>query len=391
MSTTTAGYARKDGRTVTRGIGVAGRVAVSWGAAGGILVGGFLVAAMTLAGQLSGHGLLVTSTGLFITGAVLGFAHGGVLGWLGRPPKVSRRDALAGLALAGAYAIPALLLSWLVSGWIAMTTVALYAGKTLALTGVAVAWLVGLVLVGTAAGHGWSALRGAYGKWEHARVGTLLVGALFGGLLAVFLAERPELWGLRMRVTPVGAVLLATAATLWLAGPVVTVGLALRERLPSPHPAVGFGSRREAFLGIAVAMLVGIGLALVALPFYQAAYGLGTGTAVSALSTALVDEVLLRLFFVTGLAWLLLREFDLSSGRAAALAVLAAAGVQVLVYLPGVLAIGFPSPLTAAAFLTLTVAVPAVAFGVLYWRRGFGAALVAHATALTALFLIVGR
>lgn len=391
MSATTAGYDGRDGRTVTRGIGVAGRVAVSWGAAGGILVGGFLVAAMTLSGQLSGHGLLLTATGLFVTGALLGFVHGGVLGWLGRPVKVSRRDALAGLALAGAYAIPTLLLSWLVAGWIAMTAVAVYAGKALALAGVSVAWLVGLVLVAVAARQGWRALVGAYGKWEHARAGTALVAALFGGLLAVFLAERPELWGLHVRVTPVGAVLLAGAATLWLAGPVVTIGLALLKRLPSPRPAVGFGSRREAVVGVSLAMLVGVALALMALPFYHAAYGVGTGGAVNAVAIALLDEVLLRLFLVTGLAWVLLREFDLEAGRAGVVAVLAAAAVQVLVYLPGVLAIGFPSWATAAAFLTVTAAVPAVAFGLLYVRRGFAPALLAHATALVALFLIAGR
>lgn len=391
MSATTAGYERRDGRTVTRGIGLAGRTAVSWGAAGGILIGGFLVAAMTLAGQLSGHGLLMTATGLFITGAVLGFAHGGVLGWLGRPAKVSRRDALAGLALAGAYAVPALLLSWLVAGWIAMTTVALWTGKTLALVGVVAAWVVGLGVVAAGAANGWRSLRGAYGKWEHARAGTLLVAALFGGLLAVFLAERPELWGLQVRVTPVGAVLLALAATLWLAGPVVTVALALLDRLPRPRPAVGFGTPRQAVLGVAAAMLVGVVLALLALPFYQAAYGIGTGGAAGALAAALVDEVLLRLFLVTGVAWVLLREFDLPPARAAWLAVAVGALAQVLIYLPGVLAVGFPSWMTAVGFLAATALVPAVAFGILYWRRGFGAALLAHATALIALFLITGR
>lgn len=391
MSATMTINERRDGRTVTRGIGVAGRTAVSWGAAGGILVGGFLVAAMTLAGQLSGHGLLVTATGLFLTGAVLGFAHGAVLGWLGRPEKVTKGEALAGLALAGAYAIPALLLSWLVAGWIALTSVALYSGKVVALVGVGAAWLVGLVLVALAGGTGWTALKGAYARWSHAKAGTLLVAALFGGLLAVFLAERPELWGMSLRVTPVGAVLLATAATLWLAGPVVTIGLALMERLPV-RPAVGFGSRREALMSAAVALLVGVVLALVALPFYGAAYGVGAGGgAVAAVTAALVDEVLLRLFLVTAVAWVLLREFKLPARSAALTAVLVAAAVQVVVYLPGVLAIGFPSWMTAAGFLAVTAAVPAVAFGLLYVRRGFGTAVLAHATTLLALFLIAGR
>ncbi len=387
--TTEAEYDRNDGRTLTRGIGTAGKTAVSWAAAGGVLVGGFLVAAMTLTGQLSGHALLLTSAGLFVVGAVLGFVHGAVLGWLGRPAEESRRSALGGLALAVAYAIPALLVSWLIGGWIAMTSTALYAGKTLAIVGCGVAWLVGLGLVALAAENGWSALRQAYAGWSNARVATLIVAALFGGLLAVFLAEQPQIWGLELRVTPVGAVLLALAATLWLAGPMVTVSLGLLDRLPTPLPAKAFGGTGHAVVSIAIALVVGVVMALIALPFYGAHGVHPTGIA-AALSTALVDEILLRLFLMTGVVWLLLREFKVQAAPAAALAVIAAAAVQSLIYLPGVLQVGFPSALTAAGFLATTALIPAVAFGWLFWKRGFGTALVAHATALGALLLIAG-
>jgi hypothetical protein len=388
--TATTQYDPNDGRTLTRGIGVAGKVAVSWAAAGGILVGGFLVAAMTLTGKLSGHALLLTSTGLFVVGAVLGYVHGAVLGWMGRPASEDRRKSLGGLAMSAAYAVPALLLSWLISGWIAMTAVALYAGRMPALIGCGVAWLIGLAVVALSAENGWEALRGAYASWSNARVGTLLVAATFGGLLAVFLAERPMLWGLPLRVTPVGAVLLAAMATLWLAGPIVTLGLAALDRLPGARPAVAFGDPGRAVAGVAIAMMVGVILALLALPFYQTTYGVTTGGVATLLTTALLDEVLLRLFLVTGVVWLLLREFHLRPGRAALLAVAVAAAVQVLMYLPGILTIGFPSLATAIGFVAVAVLVPAVAFGVLYWQRGFGAAVVAHATALAALFMIVG-
>lgn len=390
MMTTESGYDRNDGRTLTKGIGLPGRVAVGWASAGGILVGGFLVAAMTLTGQLSGHALLLTSTGLFVVGAVLGFVHGAVLGWLGRPKETSPRVALSGLALAVAYAVPALLVSWLVAGWIGMTSVALYAGKTAPVVGTGIAWLVGLTLVALAGEHGWKALRNAYSGWSNGRAATLIVAALFGGLLAVFLAEQPQLWGLRLRVTPVGAVLMAVAATLWLAGPMVTVSLGLLDRLPTPRPAHAFGGKGNAVMSIAMALLVGVVLAVIALPFYQAAHGVHPTGLAAAMSTALLDEVLLRLFLMTGVAWLLLREFRVSSGRAAALAVVVAAAVQGLIYLPGVLQVGFPTTATAMGFLTVTALVPAVAFGWLFWRRGFGTALVAHATTLGALLLIAG-
>jgi hypothetical protein len=380
----------KRGMALTLGLGSVGKLAVSWAVAGGILVGGILVAGMTLAGQLSGFGLLLTATGLFVVGGVLGFIHGGLLGWLGRPPTETRRQALASLGMGAVYAVPALLLSWLVAGWIAMTTVALYAGKVAGLIGSGIAWLIGAALLVVAVEHGWSAARRLYAGWSNARVASLLVAALYGGLLAVFLAERPQLWGLQVQVTPVGAVLLATAATLWLAGPVVALSLALLDRMPVTRPAVAFGGRSSALVSIGIAVVVGVVMALIALPFYTTTYGVTTGGMAGVLSGALMDEVLFRLFLVTAVAWVGLREFGFTEGKAVGVAVAVAALAQVLIYLPGVLAIGFPSTATLLGFLAVTALVPALAFGVLYWQRGFGTALVAHATALLALFLIVG-
>jgi hypothetical protein len=89
------------------------------------------------------------------------------------------------------------------------------------------------------------------------------------------------------------------------------------------------------------------------------------------------------------MVWGLVRWHNVAASVAAAYAVAAAAVVQVLVYLPGVNAIGFATTATAAGYLAATVALPAVVFGVLFWKRGIGTALVAHATALVALALII--
>jgi hypothetical protein len=388
MSATRTGENRT-GRPLTLGLGSVGKLAVSWAVGGGVLVGGVLVAGMTLAGQLSGFGLLLTATGLFAVGGALGFVHGGLLGWIGRPAAMSRREALGSLGMGAVYAVPALLLSWLVAGWIAMTSVALYSGKVAGLIGCGIAWLVGAGLLVVAAEQGWSAVRQLYAGWSNARVATLLVAALYGGLLAVFVAERPQLWGLPVQVTPVGAVLLATAVTLWLAGPMVALSLSLLDRLPT-RPAMAFGGRGSAVASIGIAVGVGVVLALMALPFYTTAYGVTTGGVAGVLSSALVDEALFRLFIVTAVAWVGLREFGLTEGRAVGVAIAMATLAQVLIYLPGVLAIGFPSTGTLLGFVAVTAVVPAVAFGVLFWQRGFGTALVAHATAMAALFLIAG-
>lgn len=394
MSATATIERQESGEVVRRGIGLAGKAAVSWSVAGGLLLGGFLVAAMTLAGNLSGNALLLTSSGLFLIGAVLGFVHGGVLGFLGRPAHQTRRQALSGLGLAVLYDIPVLLVGLVVSGWISMTVVAIYMGRIAPTVGVAVAWLIGVVLVAVAARQGWKALGGAYARWPvaQARVGTVLVAGLFAALMILFLADRPVIWGLEMRVTEVGAVLLAGATTLWLAGPLVTLALLAIDRVPGLKPVLQGSGWANVGLGLAV----GVALGLLALPFYSGAYHLPIGAAAGpagamlhGVSEALVNEVLLRLFLVSGVAWLLLRQFDVARARAAAVAVTVAAAVQVVVYTPAALAIGFPSTLGMVGFLAATVAVPAVAFGILFWKRGFGTALLADVSAVIALVLLV--
>jgi hypothetical protein len=65
-----------------------------------------------------------------------------------------------------------------------------------------------------------------------------------------------------------------------------------------------------------------------------------------------------------------------------------AALVQVVLYTPGVIGLGFATPLAALAFTVVTVLVPGLVFGMLYWTRGLGAAVTANATALAVLALI---
>jgi hypothetical protein len=66
-----------------------------------------------------------------------------------------------------------------------------------------------------------------------------------------------------------------------------------------------------------------------------------------------------------------------------------ASAVQALLYLPGVSAVGFATQSAAFAFRAVTVVMPALVFGLLYWKRGFGTAVLAHATALLALALMI--
>lgn len=389
MNAATIHTAEARGTALSRTIGIHGRTAVLSGMAGGVALGGVLIAAMTMAGRLSGHALFMNASALFLVGSVLGLIHGAVLGYLGRPfgtsPKAARRDFL----LAGLYAVPGLAVAWLAAVWVAMTLIAGYTGRTGALIGVAVGWLAAALILATTAVHVWRALRNAYARWPERRVGTVVVAGTFAALLLTFLADRPELWGMRVRVTETGAVLLAALIALWVAGPLVTVALRLLRQIPAPGGRTSVVQGRWTIPDILIGLAVGATVGLLAAPFAgPGATPAAAGALVVEVGHALLDEVLLRLGVVTVVAWALLRWSRVSPTGAAAGAILTAAAVQVALYLPGAVAIGFPTLTGTVAFLIAAVAIPALVFGALFWKRGLATALVADATALIALALI---
>jgi len=390
-ATIEAGKDRRDGATLTRGIGMHGRVAVTWAAAGGIALGGILVALMTLTGRLSGLGLLQTATGLFVIGAVIGLAHGATLGFFGRSESTSARQARGDLGRATLYALPALAVAWLVTIWVAMTMAAGYLDRWLPTVGVTLAWIAAAAFVVTAGVYGVRALRNAYARWPERTPGTALVAASFTALLVLFLADRPEIWGLDLQLTETGAVLLAGFLTFWVAGPAITLALRLLSDLPLARPKLVAESGARMGTDVGLGLAVGAALGILAVPFLEgmapAAVGLGGG-AVVAVSQAVVDEITLRLVLLTGVAWVLLRWHRIGRAEAAVAAVAVTVLVQLALYAPEVAAVGFPTTVAAAGFALTTVALPAVAFGVLYWTRGFGAALVADAAAVLAILLL---
>ncbi|HSM06467.1 MAG TPA: hypothetical protein VK858_17730 [Longimicrobiales bacterium] len=375
--------------TLARGIGLPGRVTVATTMTGGLLIGGVLVAAMTLTGQLSGHGLFMTSSGLFVVGALLGLVHGAVLGFLGREPDRPTHEATRAIALGGLYAVLGAAAAWLLTVWVAMTMLALYMDRIGPMLLAGAAWIGAAAVVAWTATVDVRALRNAYARWPDRVLGTALTAAGFAALLILFLTDRPEIWLTRFRVTEVGAVLLAGFATLWIVGPVVTLGLRLTHELPGldrTRPA----TRARGAADVGIGLLVGAIAGLLAIPFTPGAAVTGAaGGVLVALSQVLIDETLLRLFLLTAVAWLILRWRGSHQEEAAVLAVITVAAAQVLIYLPGVVAVGFPSFLAAAAFTATAIVVPALLFGAVYWTRGFTAAVVADATAAAALVLLI--
>lgn len=133
-----------------RRFGLPGAVFLSWMIAGGLLAGGFLVAYGTMTERMSGRALLHTAGGLYIAGALIGAILGGAMGMFGRPTRTTPRQAVSEQLVALLFALPALFVAFVITGWIAMTVVAISLGAVLPLLGVAAAYLVAFAAVAVA-------------------------------------------------------------------------------------------------------------------------------------------------------------------------------------------------------------------------------------------------
>lgn len=150
---------------VPRGFGLPGAILLSWMIAGGVLAGGFLLAYGTLSERISGHGLLYTAGGLYLFGSLIGTVLGGALGMFGRPAETAARKAFEEQLVAMLYALPALFLAFVLTGWIAMTVVAITLGEVLPIIGVSLAYLAGFFAVAFAVRFGWFGARRAWDRF----------------------------------------------------------------------------------------------------------------------------------------------------------------------------------------------------------------------------------
>lgn len=207
-----------------------GRVALSWAAASGLLAGGAWVAVLASTGRTSASTSWFLSTLFFVVFGILGFVHGAVLGYLGRDREHSRWRVLRSVVWAAVLGAPVLALMYEIAVWISMTEVAVLAPRPALVIGVSVSWLVLLTVCTLAVWQGAVVLRCAYSHWPECRLGTLLLAATFAFLLLSFLSEPPVVWGSDLRVTGMGALLLAAGVTAWIASPVIVIALHAAHR-----------------------------------------------------------------------------------------------------------------------------------------------------------------
>lgn len=193
----------------------------SWTLAAG-LAAGTLIAGFVAAGLLHPDGVI--AVGVALLGSAFGAVHGVVLGRLGRAPGPGSggwRDGLAS-GLAAVVAAPAAATGSL---WLEVSAATAGAGSGLGWAGLIVGGLLSLGIFAWATILGWRAFERAYARWPDHRLGGLLVGGAFVLLAGAFLLLRPVLPGTALQVSPLGGIVLAALATLWVALPAVVIAL----------------------------------------------------------------------------------------------------------------------------------------------------------------------
>lgn len=384
-------------RPPKRGIERPAAVAISWSLVTGLLFGGVGVAAMIFTGQMSGHLMLMGSTVLFAIGAMLGLAHGVILGIFGRPEGWSVGKAgnalLHGLLWLG----PALLVGWLLAGWVAALPIALEGQHYLAAAISVLAWVAFVAMALWAARHGIAAARMVGRRWDDRILGTTLTVIVGVALVVIFWFAPPTVWFTGITLTRTGGLFFAGFLTFWFYGPLITAALHFSRRLRGPFatPMVA-RTWKHALVTVGIAVGTGLLLAALAIPFYRGATGLtsgveriGFGAAFAAtLATAFADEMLLRLVVMTLTFVAVERYLTQDRTRAIVIAVAFATLLDIILHAPAAMLLGLPGVGVFAAFVTVRMAIPAVLFGYLYYRRGLGSAVAAHLTADAAILLL---
>ncbi|UCC26952.1 MAG: hypothetical protein JSU98_07550 [Gemmatimonadales bacterium] len=216
--------------------GLAGRLALSWSIAGGLSMVAMLVLAAFLSGSPESAYVPFTVSVYFLVGAAGGFIHGALVGAAGRPPSVSISAAVRGLEAAGLWAIPGLAAAWVAGLWVSMTGMAASEAAPPLIATIVGGWLILAVAAGWALAEAAEGLRYAMQRWPERRPGRVLVLLTFATLLIVFLWQRPEIWFTDLRVSAVGAIILAFGATVWIALPVLVLALHFLHQWSAESP-----------------------------------------------------------------------------------------------------------------------------------------------------------
>jgi len=346
--------------------------------------------------KVPGCAVLVASTVMFLIGTALGYVHGAVLGYFGREAGTDAKQAIRGLLLGLFYTVPAILIGWVVAGWVAALPVALQHGVVGSLISVA-AWVGMAVVLYVGASIGWKTLVVAYGRWQDRALGTVFVLGVLASLLAMSYVSRHQVWFANFHLTLTGKLILALVITFWIYGPLVTIGMyLLHHDLHSPIATTHSVVWKRLVFDATHALMIGVALALLMLPFHAGTanvpvvtqtYGVGAGMVLS-LTDAFSNELFLRLFLFTLVFWIARKYFNGPVGPMW-VAIGVAALADGLLHSHEYLTYGLSGFWMLASYVAVHIITPSIAFGYLYWRRGLGTAMATHAVSGIALGLMV--
>lgn len=226
-------------------LGLVGQVATSWGISGGLVAAGVVTVHMAL-GTISSSVGFLTTTLFFLGGTLVGFLHGGLLAYLGRPPDVSRGLALRRLTLALMYEVTTLAVGWMVAMLMALSAVALVTGRLVTLGVAAIGWLAAAGLLTWTVVETSRAVHHLSRRWPGSQVLLVVLGLAFLALMPVFIVTRPEIWIVGVRPSATAAGVMALMATVWIGGPLGVLVLLAFRAWRRRHPDVPYGEENRA-------------------------------------------------------------------------------------------------------------------------------------------------
>lgn len=229
------------------------------------------------------------------------------------------------------------------------------------------------------------------------RLGTLLWLLAMIGVVVGVIAIVPQLLAKSQQQVPLGVVLTASILQSGLMVAVaVWAGVALSKPLGLGAPVIEAaltGSnvwpeiRSQSVPAILAGLLVGAQLVvfsfLAPVEVMKVADTVSIPLAAKLLYGGITEEVLMRWGLMTTLIWLPWRIWQKKTGRPKRVYVMSAILLTALLFavghLPAVMAMEIEPTTPVIAYIVVGNALPGILFGVLYWRNGIEAAMLAHA------------
>lgn len=202
---------------------LAGSWTLAGGLAAGLIVGGFVAT-----GRI--HPDILVAVVMAGLGGMLGAVHGAVLGHLGGSAHAGMRGRLAAWALSAVSVAGATVVAVIGSVGLAMSAATARMGSVSGWAMLVAGSLAAGACIVWATVLGWRALESAYMRWPDHRLGSWLALGVFAVLAVVFALLRPVLPGTGLSLSPVGGIVLAGLATLWVALPAIILALPLAHR-----------------------------------------------------------------------------------------------------------------------------------------------------------------